>query len=294
VTNVSHHQLAVSDFHADAPSSRLHDLVHRDPSPWLQLSLAVAALSAIGNVVSLTHVERYYGAEPEVFIDQAIAQDLVNLAVVAPLMVLLAWLALRGSLTAFLVWLGFVGFTVYNYVIYAFSIHFGPLFLVWVAVLGGSIYALIGGLASIDMNAVANTMQWRRHRLAAGFLIVTAVLFAMLWLSDIVPALQSGSAPKGVVDLGLPTNPVHVLDLAVFLPAVAVTGVALWARRPIGYVATPALLTLLGLTGLPVLATVFVAAARDAEPAWALLGPIGLLSLVSFALAWATSRVPRT
>jgi hypothetical protein len=37
----------------------------------------------------------------------------------------------------------------YNYAIYAFSVHFGPLFLVWVAVLGLALFALIGGLTAL-------------------------------------------------------------------------------------------------------------------------------------------------
>jgi hypothetical protein len=43
-----------------------------------------------------------------------------------------------------------LAFTVYNYVIYAFSVPFGPLSPLWLAVLGMSLYALIGGIASAD------------------------------------------------------------------------------------------------------------------------------------------------
>ena len=176
-------------------------------------------LGVIGSVISLLDVQRYYGAETELFIDQAIAQDIVNLAIVMPLMAFFAWRALRGSTASYLVWLGFLTFTVYNYFIYPFSIHFGPLFLLWVAVLGTSIFALVGGAQSLDANAVANALDFRKERLAAGFLMLTAVLFALLWLSDIVPALVDGSAPTAATDVNLPTNPVHVLDLAFFLPA---------------------------------------------------------------------------
>jgi hypothetical protein len=39
-------------------------------------------------------------------------------------------------------------------VIYAFHVRFNPLFLVYVALLGLSLYALIGGLATTDFQAV--------------------------------------------------------------------------------------------------------------------------------------------
>ena len=53
----------------------------------------------------------------------------MNLFVVAPLMVLLAAAARRGSVASGLCLVGFLAFTAYNYAIYAFSIHVGPLFL---------------------------------------------------------------------------------------------------------------------------------------------------------------------
>ncbi len=261
-------------------------VTHRDPAPWLRLSLATAVLGAIGSAIALLDVERFYGAETETFIDQAIAQDIVNLAIVLPLMAFFTWRALRGSTASFLVWLGFLTFTVYNYFIYTFSIHFGALFLLWVAVLGTSIFALVGGALSLDANAVANALDFRKERLTAGFLMLTAFLFAALWLSDIVPALVDGATPAAATDVNLPTNPVHVLDLAFFLPAVAIVGGSLWQRRALGYAAAPAMLVFLAITGLPILATVFVADARGNEPAWQLLGPIGVITALCIALTW--------
>ncbi len=289
-TPVAHHApvlispgMALSE---EPDQTGLAALTHRDPAPWLRLSLATAVLGAIGSVVALLDVQRFYGAETEPFIDQAVAQDIVNLAIVMPLMVVFTWRALRGSSASYLVWLGFLTFTVYNYFIYTFSIHFGPLFLLWVAVLGTAIFALVGGAISLDAQAVANALDFRKERLAAGFLLVTAVLFAFLWLSDIVPALVDGTAPTAATDVNLPTNPVHVLDLAFFLPAVAIVGGSLWQRRALGYAAAPAMLVFLAITGLPIIATVFVADARGNEPAWQLLGPIGVITAACIVLTW--------
>jgi hypothetical protein len=83
---------------------------------WLWLSIAAALLAAVGSVVGLA-VGRIYAGLTPAFLPQAIAQDIANLAVSAPAMIILAALALRGSLHASLLWLGVVAFTVYNYVI---------------------------------------------------------------------------------------------------------------------------------------------------------------------------------
>lgn len=264
----------------------LSGVTHRDPQPWLRLSLATAALAAVGSVIALLDVDRHYGAETLSLTDQAIAQDLVNLFLVSPLMAVLAWRGLKDSLASYLVWLGFLTFTVYNYAIYTFSIHFGPLFLLWLAVFGSAIFALIGGASALDAHAVANALGFRKERVVGGFLLVMVALFGLMWISDILPALMDGTTPPSVDEVGLPTNPVHVLDLAVFLPAVAIVGGSLLMRRPLGYAAAPAMLVFLALTGLPILTTVFVADQRGHDAAWQLLAPIGTVTAVSLALTW--------
>lgn len=39
--------------------------------------------------------------------------------------------------------------------IYVFAIHFGPLFLLWVAVLGLSLFAMIGTMSTLDFDGPA-------------------------------------------------------------------------------------------------------------------------------------------
>jgi hypothetical protein len=53
---------------------------------------------------------------------------------------------------------------------------------------------------------------------------VVAALFLLLWLSEILPDLLAGAPSRSAGDRNVPTNPVHVLDLAFFLPAVITTG----------------------------------------------------------------------
>ena len=159
---------------------------------WLWLSMAAALLAAAGSVVGLSATDIIYGQETAALADASAAQDITNLALVAPLTAALAVLASRGSLPAFLCWLGFVAFTVYNYAIYTLSIHFGPLFLVWVAVLGMSLFALIGALGTSDAAAVKTRFSGQAMRVTAWFLMVVAALFVLLWLSEIVPDLLAG------------------------------------------------------------------------------------------------------
>ncbi len=272
-------------------SDELQDL-SRSVAVWLWLSMVAALLAVAGNIIALTVNSIYAGLTPA-FLPQALAQDIANLTVISPLWLILTTLALLGSLRAYLLWLGVVTFTVYNYVIYTFSVPFGPLFLLWVAVFGLSLYALIGGITAVDHKAVESSFTSQRAiTVVAWFLIVTAVLFGLLWLSEDVPALLSGATPQSVIDMALPTNPVHILDLGFFLPAVIATGVMLLKRKPLAYTLAPAFIVFLVLTGIPILITPIVQSARGETAAWGVVVPIGILTVVLLGLlAWLLSTI---
>ena len=249
------------------------------PRLWMWLAAAAALLAAVGSAVGLSPAADIYGQETAGLADQATAQDLTNLLLVAPLVLVLGWRAHRGHLAAYLGWVGCVAFTVYNYAIYAFSIHFGPLFLVWVGVLGLSIFALIGSLATVDTRAIKACFAGRPLRWPAWFLVLVAALFTLLWLSQILPDLLAPRPSRSASELNVPTNPVHVLDLAFFLPAAATTGVLLMRRHRWGYATVAGQLTWVALTCLPIMVTPLVADARGHQPGWAVIVPIGVMLL---------------
>ena len=64
------------------------------------------------------------------------AKNIANLFCVFPAMLAALHFAFRGSARAGLVWLGLLIYVAYSYILYAFFVHFGPWFLVYVAVLG--------------------------------------------------------------------------------------------------------------------------------------------------------------
>jgi hypothetical protein len=161
------------------------------------------------------------------------------------------------------VWQGLLLYLVYSYVLYAFYIHFGPLFLVYVSALGLSFYALIGSILSVDLTGLALELARTRHeRLMSTLLMMVGVLFTFLWLAEIVAALVQGAVPSSVTEVGLPVNPIHVLDLALLLPAVLLTAVLLRRRNPYGFVFAAPLAIFLIAMGLAIVAMVIVMRAR--------------------------------
>lgn len=142
----------------------------------------------------------------------------------------------------------------------------------------------------MDAPAVKTWFAGRALRFTTWTLIVLATLFALLWLSEIVPDLLAGHGSTSAGDYRVPTNPVHVLDLAIFRPAVFASGVLLLRRQPLGYATAPGQLVFLALTCLPIMITPLVAAARRHDDGWAVVPPIGILLVGTVAVLWRTLR----
>lgn len=193
------------------------------PRSVLVRSGVLSLLVVVASVAGLAD-PRVYGQETENWATQAKGQDLGNLLAVA----VLVGAALRyrqGSQRAALVWLGTLLYLVYAFVVYAVAVHLNYLFLVYVAVLGLSAWGVIFTVGPIRSAGVLHR-QGRRRTVAAWVLIATGVMFAGLWLSELVPALLTGTVPASVTDAGLWVNPIHVIDLSMVLPGFIICGTA--------------------------------------------------------------------
>lgn len=197
-------------------------------------SLVVAGLIAVASLGGIL-CSSVYARETPSWRAQGIGQDWANLVVEVPCLVAFALYARRGSRRARLLLAGGLFYACYAYATYAFDVHFNALFLIYCGILGASAYAL-AALGSDLHDAYTWYGPGAPVRLAGGFAMACAAGFALLWLSQIVPALVAGTAPAEVVEAGLFTSPVHVLDLSFVLPATFAGGWLLWQRRPLGYV----------------------------------------------------------
>lgn len=251
---------------------------------WLWLSVPIALLGISGSVAGIL-IPRIYANETAGWQTQAIGQDIANL-VVLPVLLVLAVAAARGSVRALLAWAGTVVYAAYTYVIYAFAVHFGPLFLLYVAVLGLAVWALIGFFANIGTARVPTSRPGRLNGFVSAFLIVLAAGFALLWLSQDLPAILNGTRPKELHDAGLLTNPVHVLDLALFLPATMLTGILLRRGHAWGQVLAPIVLSAMAGISLGIVSLTIVAIARGEEASPAVAAVLGLLGIAQALTCW--------
>jgi hypothetical protein len=183
-------------------------------------------------------------------------------------------------------------FAAYSFLIYAFAIHFNAWFLLYCAALGLSVYGLAGTLALIA-GRPAPMPDSLAARVTGCFLLATAVLFALIWLADIVPAMIEGVTPAAVTEAGLMTNPVHVIDLSIYLPGQALVGLGLLAGRPAGHRFAPVVLAFGVLMAANLAAIMLVTSLGDLGGSLAIAGLFCGLALLNLGLLLAFWRSPR-
>lgn len=166
-----------------------------------------------------------------------------TLFIIVPALLISTILALRGSVSARLVWMGTLVFMLYDHVMYAVAVQFNALSLVYCTALGLSFYALVLGFRSQQSSKIAKIYAPRAAvKTTAAVLFVLAFFFAAQWLREVIPAPFSGPVPKSVTYAGLLTSPVHVLDLSIVLPALDITGIMLLRRKSKAFLLAPVLI----------------------------------------------------
>ncbi len=194
-------------------------------------SLLISVLVLVASLYGLLD-SSIYSKETLNWATQAKGQDIGNLFAASALLVC-GYMYYNGSFRAALLWLGALLYLIYAYIVYAVAIHFNVLFLVYVAILGLSSYAVI--LTIKDIRSRENGYPTKSVRKFAAYTIISiGVLFGILWLSEIIPAIIAGSVPKTLTEAGLWVNPIHVIDLSVVLPAFMITGYYTLKNKPDG------------------------------------------------------------
>ncbi len=247
----------------------------------LYLSLPLAGLVSLVSVVGIWTPD-FYTRETLNWQAQAIGQDIANLFLVVPVLLIATLFSYKGHRGALLVWAGTVIYLLYTFLIYAFGVHFNMLFLIYCITLGLSFYTVLffmyGQSKTLLVPSIINPTL---IKFAGIYFIVLAVLFCLLWLSEIIPAILQETIPESVTEVGLPTNAVHVIDLSVFLPGMFIVGLLLLKKRPLGYLLAPVLLTFFVLMDITIGALMLIMKQRGLEANLSIAAVMGVLALLS-------------
>ena len=174
--------------------------------------------------------------------------DAVTVFLAVPLMILAIALYRRGSLRGGFLLAGSLAYVLYNALSLGISAAYNPLFLLYSTTFTATLFALGLLWAQFDFPSLRQRILPKmRVRGAAIVLFVAGIATALLWLSDILPALSQGNPPDL---LGPYTTAItYFLDLGIITPLCLLAGAWLLRRNPHGTLLGFVLLYLLALMG---------------------------------------------
>ncbi len=242
----------------------------RSPTTWLALLCgAIASLAgvvaAIGvldrgdGAVALVTSERgvmyemattgVYANNAQRVVAEGVGWDLFTLLVAVPALFVGAWLLHKGSFRGTLFTLGVLGYLLYQYLEYAVTWAFGPLFLAFVVLYGASLLAIVGIVGLVAREGVAGRFSEDFPR--RGWIALSAtmsLLLTALWLGRIKVALDGDLAAAGLTSET--TLTVQALDLGLIVPILLLSAALAWQRSMIGYaLATSSSVMFVGMAG---------------------------------------------
>ncbi|HEY7761920.1 MAG TPA: hypothetical protein VIC52_02820 [Actinomycetota bacterium] len=253
------------------------------------LSVAIAgimmAASAIGLFVPDLYGEGAWAREA------LRGGDLVSIVFAVPLLIGSLWLTDRGSARARAAWIGMLAYAVYNSAFYAFGPSFNDAFLLHIALLSMSIFALACAIVSTDLAATSEAFRKVRGARWVGlFLAVVGGVQGALWLFVIARNVITGELIADVPAAG--QHLVFALDLALLVPGLMLAGVLLFRRRPLGFLLGTAMAVMGAVYQLNMLvAGVFQDRAGIAGAT--AFAPEGVGLTIGFAVAALVMLVPR-
>jgi hypothetical protein len=221
-------------------------------------------------------VSGVYAYNAERVVAEGVGWDWFTLVVAAPALLAAAPRVARGSLRGRLFALGLLGYAFYQYLMYATTWAFGPLFPLFIVIYGLSLAGIAWIAPTIPLARLPELAGGRFPRRGMAIVaVVLALVLVAMWTVRIAAGLR-GDWDAAML-LGTTTMTVQALDLGIVVPLSLWTGVAAWRNRPIGYL----LSSVLAVKGVA-MASAIVAMLLSA---WAVEGHLDVAPTILFAAA---------
>jgi len=281
----------VPGLHIPGPPEELAhtDRVHTANRAASVLSVTIAAVMVATSAIGLLVPDLY---DESAWAREALrGGDLVTLVLAAPLLIGSLWLAARGSRRARAVWIGMLAYAVYNSAFYAFGTSFNDAFLLHVALLSMSIFALACAIVGTDLVAISDAFRGVRVARWVGlFLVVVGGMQGALWLFVIARNAVTGELIADVPAAG--QHLVFALDLVFLVPSLVLAGVLLFRRIPLGFLLGTAMAVMGAVYQVNMLAAGVFQDRADVAGATA-FAPEGVGLTIAFTVAALVMLAPR-
>jgi hypothetical protein len=140
-------------------------------------------------------------------------------------------------------------------------------------------------MTTLDIEGIRRRFQPKTPvKVIGGWMLFFALLLGGLWIVRTLSFFVTGQVPQDIVQTGHPTAVVYATDLSLLIPALVLSAIWLWQRRPWGYVLATILMVKCITYPLALIAmSVFSATAGTGwdplTPLWVFLGAGCLVAL---------------
>jgi len=192
------------------------------------LSLIIASLLVFTSGSGILLGSTIYPTD-ELF-NNFISNDVVNLLIGLPIILVSIILTLRGKLVGLLFWPGSLLFVVYNYMIYVLAMPLNWAVLFYLALITLSLYTIIKLVTIIDRKKIQQRLTGVVHeRISGAILVAMGLLFMLQAVGAMIDPLINQIQITGT-ELAL-----HISDFSIS-PFLVIGGILLWRRKEFGYV----------------------------------------------------------
>ncbi|HLU89948.1 MAG TPA: hypothetical protein VKZ51_08970 [Cyclobacteriaceae bacterium] len=245
------------------------------------LTVVLTLLSAIASGLGLLMPELYRDND---FVKTAwYGNDWVTLAIVVPALIIVLVFSREEAFKIRIIWMGLISYLFYNYSFYLFGAAFNSAFLIYTAIFSLSLFILMMGLSSMQVQGIVGSSKLLRG--ISIYLFFIAFMLCMVEVSQSILFITEGRIPEIMIKTQHPGNIVFALDLGLIVPAMFLSAVWLWQKKFWGYV-LGAMMLIKGFTyGLVLFMGGLLMESRNLGedpmlPVWLLLSLSGLGCLV--------------
>ena len=189
----------------------------------LRLTLILSALMLAGSILGLIPGVSYAG-ENEWGRTVFQGNDIINLVVYLPLLLLSRRAARSENPVGELFFVSMTAACTYNYFYYPFALKYGVFYLLYVALFGLSLFSFLFSVTAINPSAYSKLLSSMKGRIAgASLLFVFAGILAVMWIGMAVAFILTGKILQEGVGL------ISVADLLFIVTPLSLS--AYWLLR---------------------------------------------------------------
>ena len=202
-------------------------------------SYLIACLTSIVSISSLFLRDDFY--QTEGLIQTFVTNDVINLSIGIPILLLSIFWTKRGKLIGLLFWKGALAFNLYIFITYSLALPLSWISVLYISLVFMDIGTLVKLWTTIDGDKIEMALRNQVHEKFCGAILTGfGILFLFRAILILFSAIQSGEIQSKIE---LATN---ITDF-IFAPVFILIGISLWKKKALGYVGGLGLLFLVSM-----------------------------------------------